>query len=48
MQRSSGSILSEGSVPAFSDKASGNKILISKNMADKLKVKSGERIFAIL
>lgn len=38
--------LVEGSVPAFSDKASGNKILISKNMADKLKVKSGERIFA--
>ncbi|WP_276894907.1 ABC transporter permease [Hallella bergensis] len=36
----------EGEVPSFSDKKSGNKILISKNMADKLKVKSGERIFA--
>lgn len=36
----------EGTVPSFSDAKSGNKILISKNMADKLKVKSGERIFA--
>lgn len=36
----------EGEMPSFSDKKSGNRILISKNMADKLKVKNGERIFA--
>lgn len=38
--------LVEGSVPRFSDQASGNKILVSKIMADKLKLKCGERIFA--
>jgi lipoprotein-releasing system permease protein len=38
--------LIEGTVPLFSDEKSGNKLLISKNMADKLKVKAGERIFA--
>lgn len=38
--------LIEGTVPSFSDEKSGNKLLISKNMADKLKVKTGERIFA--
>lgn len=35
-----------GSIPRFSDEASGNKILISKIMASKLGVKAGERIFA--
>lgn len=35
----------EGSVPQFSDKASGNHILISKLMADKLHLKAGQRIF---
>ena len=35
----------EGSVPEFSDKASGNHILISKLMADKLHLKAGQRIF---
>lgn len=35
----------EGSVPEFSDKASGNQILISKLMADKLHLKAGQRIF---
>ncbi|KXB48104.1 efflux ABC transporter, permease protein [Bacteroidales bacterium KA00344] len=38
--------LIKGTVPSFSDEKSGNKLLISKNMADKLKVKAGERIFA--
>jgi len=36
----------EGSIPKFSDKESSNKILLSKLMADKLKVKAGDRIFA--
>ena len=36
----------EGSIPKFDDKASHNQILISKLMADKLKLKNGERIFA--
>ena len=36
----------EGSIPAFSDSSSTNKLLISKSMADKLRLKSGERIFA--
>ena len=36
----------EGSIPMFSDEASGNKILVSKTMADQLKLKCGERIFA--
>lgn len=36
----------EGSIPRFSDKASGNKLLISKNMADKLHLKTGSRLFA--
>lgn len=35
----------EGSVHEFSDKASGNQILISKLMADKLHLKAGQRIF---
>lgn len=36
----------EGSIPKFSDKKSGNRILISKAMSDKLGLKCGERIFA--
>lgn len=38
--------LIKGTVPSFSDEKSGNKLLISKIMADKLKVKSGDRLFA--
>lgn len=38
--------LLEGVVPKFSDKSSGNKILVSKVMADKLKLICGSRIFA--
>lgn len=36
----------EGYIPKFSDKKSSNNILLSKIMADKLQVKSGQRIFA--
>lgn len=36
----------EGSIPAFSDSSSTNKLLISKSMADKLRLKSGDRVFA--
>ena len=36
----------EGSIPHFSDSISQNKLLISKLMADKLRLKTGERIFA--
>lgn len=36
----------EGSIPRFSDKTSGNKLLVSKNMADKLHLKTGSRFFA--
>ena len=35
-----------GSIPAFSDTSSTNKLLISKSMADKLRLKNGDRIFA--
>lgn len=35
-----------GSIPKFSDSQSGNHILISRNIADKLKVNAGDRIFA--
>ena len=35
-----------GSIPKFSDTSSTNRILISQTMASKLKVKSGDRIFA--
>lgn len=34
-----------GHLPKFSDKTSHNQIVISKNMADKLKLKVGDRIF---
>ena len=36
----------EGSIPKFDDKASHNKILVSQLMADKLHLKTGQRIFA--
>lgn len=36
----------EGSIPHFSDQQSTNRILISKDMANKLRVKAGDRIFA--
>lgn len=36
----------EGSIPHFSDQQSTNRILISKDMANKLSVKAGDRIFA--
>lgn len=36
----------EGSIPSFSSKQSGNKILISKTQADKLNLKCGNKIFA--
>lgn len=36
----------EGELPVFSDSKSQNKIVISKKMADKLKVKAGDKIFA--
>lgn len=35
-----------GSIPKFSDSQSGNHILIPQNIADKLKVNAGDRIFA--
>lgn len=35
-----------GSIPHFSDEAASNKIVISQSIADKLKIKQGERIFA--
>ena len=35
-----------GSIPQFSSKASRGKILVSKTMADKLHLKTGDRIFA--
>lgn len=38
--------LVEGSVPHFSDNKSGNRILISKVMADKLRLKAGNRVYA--
>lgn len=38
--------LVSGTVPHFSSKQDGNKILISKQMADKLQLKSGDRVFA--
>ena len=36
----------EGSISKFDDKASHNKILVSQLMADKLRLKTGQRIFA--
>ncbi len=36
----------EGSIPKFSDEASKNKILISQDMANKLNIKVGHKIFS--
>lgn len=36
----------EGQFPTFSDKASNNKLVISKTMADKLHLHVGDRVFA--
>ena len=38
--------LVEGTIPAFSDSAGSNKLLLSRLMADKLQVKAGDRIYA--
>ena len=38
--------LIEGEMPVFSDTVSTNKILVSKMIADKLRLKAGDRIFA--
>ena len=38
--------LVDGQMPVFSDTASTNKLLLSRIMADKLKLKVGDRIFA--
>lgn len=38
--------LVEGTIPAFSDSLSTNKIVISKLMADKLRLHAGDRVFA--
>ena len=38
--------LVEGEMPAFSDKTSSQKLLISKMTADKLKLKAGDKVFA--
>ena len=40
------SCLVEGKMPVFSDSANTGKILLSRIMADKLKVKAGDRIYA--
>lgn len=36
----------DGSIPAFSDSVSSNKLLISKTMADRLRLKTGGKVFA--
>ena len=36
----------EGTIPVFSDTTSTNKLLLSRIMADKLQVKTGDRIYA--
>ena len=36
----------EGNIPKFSDEASKNKILVSKEMANKLNIKVGQKIFS--
>ncbi|MBR5749966.1 MAG: ABC transporter permease [Prevotella sp.] len=38
--------LTAGEMPVFSDTASTNKILVSKMIADKLRLQAGDRIFA--
>ncbi len=36
----------EGSLPQFSSKESSNKIVVSKTIADKLRLETGDRVFA--
>ena len=38
--------LVEGQIPAFSDTVGTNRLLLSRSMADKLKLKAGDRLFA--
>ena len=38
--------LVEGEIPQFSDTASTNKVLLSKMIADKLRLKAGDRVYA--
>ena len=38
--------MKEGYIPKFSDEKSQQKVVISKSMADKLKLKCGERVYA--
>ena len=38
--------LMEGEIPQFSDKKSSNKLVVSKMIADKMKLKVGDRIYA--
>lgn len=38
--------LQEGKIPVFSDNKSGNKLLVSRIVADKLLLKAGDKIFA--
>ena len=38
--------LVEGSLPKFSDKSSGQKLVLSKMTADKLRLKAGDKVYA--
>lgn len=40
------SSLKSGFIPKFIDKASGNKILVSQIIADKLKIKAGDKVYS--
>lgn len=40
------SSLKSGFIPKFSDKANGNKILVSQIIADKLKIKAGDKVYS--
>lgn len=40
------SCMKEGKIPSFSDAKSSNNILISRNIADKLKLKAGDKIYS--
>ena len=37
--------ITEGSIPLFCDSASHNKLLISKMIADKMRIKAGDKVF---
>lgn len=41
-----GDHLVDGKVPAFSDKANGGQLLVSKLTADKLRLKTGDKVYA--